>query len=264
MDQISPVACDSGERLLGEGDPQPAIVRRAGASAPYLFTCDHAGRLTPRALGDMGVSPADWERHIAWDIGAAALTERLADGFDACAVMQRYSRLVIDCNRDPARADAVPEVSDGAPIPANAGLSPQARARRVAEVHAPYHAAIAAELDARAALGLRTVLVCMHSFTPRLAARGAGARPWSYGVLHHGGSPASHAVLAALREEPGVQVGDNEPYAFDAIDYSAPRHALGRGLDYVELEVRQDLVADDRGVAAVAEVLRRRLPAALG
>ena len=104
--------------------------------------------------------------------------------------------------------------------------------------------------------------MCVHSFTPRLETTGFD-RPWSYGVLHEGGSPASHALLAGLREEPGVEVGDNEPYAMDLIDYSAPRHAIARGGDYVEIEVRQDLIADAAGVAGVARVLARRLPAAL-
>ena len=210
----------------------------------------------------MGVPAEAWERHIAWDIGAAALTAALGEAFDACSIEQRYSRLVIDCNRDPARADAVPQISDGQPIPANAGLTEAERAARVAQVHAPYHAAIAAELDRREARGLSTLLVCVHSFTPRLATAGAD-RPWSYGILHEGSSPASRAMLAALREEPGVEVGDNEPYRMDLIDYTAPRHAMGRGGDYVEIEVRQDLVADAAGVARVAQVLARRLPQAL-
>ena len=262
MDDVSASRCDSAQRLLGISDLEPAIVRRAGAGAPFLFTCDHAGRLTPERLGDMGLPPAAWERHIAWDIGAAALTAALGEAFGACTVEQRYSRLVIDCNRDPARADAVPAMSDGQPIPANAGLSPAERAARVAEVHAPYHAAIAAELDARAARGLPTLLVCMHSFTPRLATTGFD-RPWSYGLLHEGSSPASLAMLAALREEPGVEVGDNEPYRMDLIDYTAPLHAIARGGDYLEIEVRQDLIADAAGVARVAQALARRLPAAL-
>ena len=104
--------------------------------------------------------------------------------------------------------------------------------------------------------------MCVHSFTPRLASAGV-ERPWSYGVLHEGSSPASRAMLAALREEPGVEVGDNEPYRMDLIDYTAPRHAIGRGGDYVEIEVRQDLIAEPAGVARVAKVLTRCLPQAL-
>ena len=196
------------------------------------------------------------------DIGAADLTEHLAARLGATAVLQRYSRLVIDCNRDPQRADAVPMVSDGQPVPANRDLSPEARAHRVAEIHAPYHAAIQAELDAQDARGSRPLPVFVHSFTPRLAGMTAD-RPWSFGVLHAGASPMSFAVLDLLRREGGFEVGDNEPYAMSEVDYSAPRHAIARGRDYLELEVRQDLIARPEGVAWASDLLARLLPLAL-
>ena len=208
----------------------------------------------------MGVRPADWLRHIAWDIGALELTNRLAERFSACAISQRYSRLVIDCNRDPARPDAIPAVSDATPIPANRDLSAEDRAVRVAEVHAPYHAAIARELDAREAQGVATKLVFVHSFTQQLA--GGPLRPWRFGVLHLPGSAFSRAMIEVLREQPGEEVGDNQPYAMDAIDYSAPTHAIARGHDYLELEVRQDLIADPAGCDAIAAFLGPRIKAA--
>ena len=247
-------------RLIEHDEGEPAIVQRLGSRAPFLIVCDHAGRAVPRALRDMGVPPEGWERHIAWDIGAAALADALGEAWGCAVIAQRWSRLVIDCNREPSRADAVPEVSDGQPIPANVGLSPEARAMRVAEVHAPYHAAIAAELSARAAMGAGTLLVLVHSFTPRMH---GSDRPWTLGVLHAGNSPVSRAALELLRREPGEVVGDNEPYAMDLIDYTAPTHATARGLDYLELEVRQDLVADAAGVARVAALLARIVPEAL-
>ncbi len=243
--------------LLRFGDPDPAAVHRAGAGASLLFICDHAGRALPQALGDLGVPPAAFERHIAWDIGAADLTLSLAERFGATAILQRYSRLVVDCNRDPARPDAMPEVSDGTPIPANVGLEPDARAARVEAIHAPYHAAISSELDARAARGLSTRLVFVHSFTPRMAGLD---RPWRYGVLHLGGSPFADAMLDVLREdEARAPVGDNEPYAMDVTDYSAPLHGVARGIDFLEIEVRQDLIADAAGVAEVAAYLAPRI-----
>ena len=212
-------------RLIEPDEGEPAIVHGLGGRAPFLVVCDHAGRATPRALGDMGVPPQGWERHIAWDIGAAALADALGAAWGAAVIKQRWSRLVIDCNREPGRADAIPEVSDGQPIPANVGLSPEARAARVAEVHAPYHAAIAAELDARAAAEVPTLLVLVHSFTPRMA---GFDRPWTLGVLHAGNSPTSRAALDLLRREPGEVVGDNEPYAMDLVDHTAPTHATAR------------------------------------
>lgn len=191
----------------------------------------------------------------------AGLGRRLSNALGATFIAQRYSRLVIDCNRDPSRADSIPAESDGSIIPGNANLAPADRAARIERVFAPYHARIAGELDARAARGLPTWIVALHSFTP--AMRGM-ARPWIFGVLHLGDSAFSRATLAALAAEPdGPVVGDNEPYRMDLVDFTVPHHAIGRGLDYLELEVRQDLLADEAGQQAVAERLARLLPAAL-
>ncbi len=198
------------------------------------------------------------DRHIAWDIGVAGLGARLADLLDAPFIAQRYSRLVIDCNRDPGRPDACPEISDGTPIPANVGLSDEARQARVEQVFRPYHAAISEALDARPG---RPAIVALHSFTPTM---NGFARPWRFGVLHLEDSPLSNAMLARLRAEPDLDpVGDNQPYRMDGVDFTVPHHAHGRGLDYLELEVRQDLLADAKGQQAVAERLARLLPLAL-
>jgi predicted N-formylglutamate amidohydrolase len=156
-------------------------------------------------------------------------------------IRQTYSRLVIDCNRNPGQADAMPEVSDGTVIPANAGLGDADRAARVAAIHAPYQAAIGAEIARRDAAGMETVLVSLHSFTPSM--RGVD-RPWAIGILHGGGDERfSIALLRLLEREPGLPVGDNEPYAMDIIDYTVPRHAFQAGRAYVEIEIRQDLLA---------------------
>lgn len=234
-------------------------MQNPGAGSPFVLIGDHAGREIPRGLGDLGLSDADRVRHIAWDIGVAGLGARLAQALGAPFIAQRWSRLVIDCNRDPARPDAIPAVSDGSAIPGNAGLTPADRAARVAEVFEPYHLAIAEALDGRA--GRPTLVVALHSFTPVMD---GFRRPWRYGVLHLGRSAFSKAVLARLRAEPGIgEVGDNEPYAMDGTDFTIPHHAIRRGLDYAELEVRQDLIADAAGQARVAALLARVLPEAL-
>jgi predicted N-formylglutamate amidohydrolase len=209
----------------------------------------------------MGIAEAAFDLHIAWDIGAAGVTRRLSAALDAPAILQRYSRLVIDCNRDPARPDAMPEVSDGVAIPANQGLSAQDRRARTVEIHAPYHAAITAELDRRKARGTPTLLVFVHSFTPRM--KGVD-RPWSFGVIREPQSRFSQVVLDELRNLGGFDVGDNEPYAMDGSDFSAPTHALARGVDYLELEMRQDLIADDAGQKKVAGLLEDVLVRAAG
>jgi predicted N-formylglutamate amidohydrolase len=228
-------------------------VRNPGGASPLLLVGDHAGREIPARLGGLGLPAAALDLHIACDIGVAALGALLSDRLDAIFIAQRYSRLVIDCNRDPSRPDAIVETSDGIDVPGNAALSAAARVGRVDEVFAPYHGRIAAEIDARRAAGQRPIVLALHSFTPVMA---GAARPWRFGVLHIGPSPVSQAMLAALRAELGpALVGDNEPYRLDGTDYTIPRHAIAAGLDYLELEVRQDLIADAGGQVEVAALL---------
>jgi predicted N-formylglutamate amidohydrolase len=239
--------------MLAPDEPAPGAVRAGRDECPFLLVADHAGRAVPRALGDMGVAPSDWDRHIAWDIGVADLAEALAERLGAPLVRQRYSRLVIDCNRDPARADAVPEVSDGTAIPANRALSAEARTARVAVVHAPYHAAIAALLAERDARRVATAVVALHSFTPEMS---GAARPWHAGVLHSGGDERfSAAVLGELRGAVAAPVGDNEPYAMIGTDYTVPFHCFAARRAYAELEIRQDQLAQDGGAERWAELL---------
>ncbi|MEJ0065505.1 MAG: N-formylglutamate amidohydrolase [Caulobacteraceae bacterium] len=240
-------------RLLTAGETPPYSVRNPGASSPILLIGDHAGREIPAALNGLDLPAAALGLHIASDIGVAALGARLADALGATFIAQRYSRLVIDCNRDPARPDAIAEVSDGVAVPGNASLSHEARTRRIEEIFEPYHARIADEIATRRQAGRPTILLALHSFTPVMA---GAARPWRFGVLHLGGSRFSDAMLLALRQALGADlVGDNEPYRMDGTDYTVPRHAIAGGLDYLELEVRQDLIAEPAGQAEVAALL---------
>jgi predicted N-formylglutamate amidohydrolase len=246
--------------LLGRDDPSPVDIFNPGGSSSFLLIGDHAGNLVPAALQALGLPRTELERHIGWDIGVADLGRRLGTALDATFIAQRYSRLVIDCNRSPGRVDAMPEVSDGTAIAANSGLGEQARAARVEAIQEPYQRAIADELARRDARGERTILVALHSFTP--AMQGV-ARPWHAGVLHdQGDTRFAMAVLDRLRGEAGLIVGDNEPYSMDVIDYTVPLHAWQAGRPYLELEVRQDLLASADGIAQWAERLARLLPAA--
>lgn len=246
--------------LLGPGDPAPVVAENPGSDSPFLFVCDHAGRAVPRRLGRLGLPEAAFDVHIAWDIGALDLARRLSASLGATLIHQTYSRLVIDCNRAPGHPQSIVTVSDGRRIPGNEGLSDSDAEARRASIFAPYHARIAAELDARRARGLTTVLVLAHSFTPVMAGT---RRPWHVGVLHLGDSPASTAMLGLLRQEPGLVVGDNEPYAMDGTDYTAPTHARRSGADMLELEVRQDILSDASGLAAMAERFGRLIPRCL-
>jgi predicted N-formylglutamate amidohydrolase len=250
------ISAPPSTELLSPGDPDPVIVSGQGADSPFLIVCDHAGRATPRALGRLGLPEAAFEAHIAWDIGVAGLGRRLGESLGARVVAQAYSRLVIDCNRAPGHPQSILAASDGVQIPANRGLAAADAAIRLAAIHRPYHAAIAAELDRRAREGRRAVLVCLHSFTPVMAGQ---ARPWHVGVLHMGNSPLGRALLGLLAREAGLVVGDNQPYAMDGADYTAPFHAVARGQDFLEIEVRQDLIAEPAGEAEMASLLARLL-----
>ena len=250
-------------RLLAEDEPHPAIVRAGSPECPFVLVADHAGNAIPRVLGDLGLGEGDRARHIAWDIGIAGVADALAERLAAPLVRQRYSRLVIDCNRDPARADAVPEISDGSVIPGNAALDDDQRAARIAAIHAPYHAAIAAALSGQKQ---PPIMVALHSFTPVMA---GFARPWHAGVLHdRGDTRFSDAVLAGLRARIAAPVGDNEPYAMDGIDFTVPYHCYATGRPYAEIELRQDLIADaaaqERWAGLLAEVLTSALDRTIG
>jgi len=247
--------------LRSSDDPSPVTVTPGGDCSPFLLLGDHAGRAIPRALGDLGLPAGALDRHIAWDIGVAGLGARLSASLGAAFIAQAYSRLVIDCNRVPGSEGSIPEVSDGVQIPGNRGLDETAIAARLGEIYQPYQDAIAAELDRRAARGQPTLLVSLHSFTPVFQGQ---ARPWRMGVLHRQDSDLSRRVLGLLRAEFGEDAGDNEPYRMDATDNTVPLHADPRGLDYLELEVRQDLIADAAGQAWAASLLARVLTQAAG
>ncbi len=248
-------------KLLGADDPAPLQVHRAHGASPFILIADHAGQAIPARLGDLGVVQVERDRHIGWDIGIAGVTERLSDRLDAFAILQVYSRLVIDCNRPLDAAGSIVTSSDGTPVPGNEGMQEEEKVARALEIFAPYHARITQELDQRSAGPQAPVLIAMHSFTPVF---GGVSRPWHVGVLYHRDTRLAHALLAALRAEPGLVVGDNEPYSIsDGSDYAVPVHGEQRGLLHVELEIRQDLIADVQGQQEWAERLARILPTLL-
>lgn len=247
--------------LLASDEPSPVRVLRHDGTSDIFLTADHAGRIIPRALDQLEVPERELGRHIAWDIGIAGVTERLSGMLDATAVLQTYSRLVIDCNRDPSAPSAMPEVSERTPIPGNVGLSAADRAARIAAIFTPYHGKIEQLLNARAAAGRRTIYVAMHSFTPVFRDE---SRAMHVGVLYHRDIRLAQVLLELLGTDADLIVGDNEPYSItDTSDYGVPVHAELRGLVHVEIEIRQDLIADEGGQAAWAARFARLLPAAV-
>ncbi|SNS30381.1 MULTISPECIES: N-formylglutamate amidohydrolase [unclassified Azospirillum] len=244
--------------LLTAADPAPVRLLNPQSASPILLVCDHAGNSVPQALGDLGGVPAaELDRHIGWDIGAAAVTAELSRRLDAAALLTVYSRLVVDCNRRPDDPTSMPTISDGTPIPANVDISPAARQARLDALFHPYHQAISARLTAIRHGGRQPVLVSIHSFTPTM--RGV-ARPWHVGVLWNQDGRIALPLLAALRAEGDIVVGDNEPYsARTGTDYTIIQHPEPTGIPSVMLEIRQDLIADAAGAAAWGERLARLL-----
>jgi predicted N-formylglutamate amidohydrolase len=246
--------------LLDRDEPDPVTLDNEAGRSVFFLTCDHAGRIIPRRLNGLGLPEHETRRHIAWDIGIGAVGRQLSRLLDAALILQTYSRLVIDCNRDPTVPSSIPEISETTAIPGNRGLGETARAARVEAIFRPYHEGIAAALDRRAAAGRATALVALHSFTPVF--KGV-ARPWHAAVLYNRDARLAHPLFELLNAEEGLVVGDNEPYAVsDLTDYTVPVHGERRGLPHVEIEIRQDLIADPAGQTAWAERLARLLPAA--
>jgi len=236
-------------------DPPFALQRPAGASTGLLFLCDHASNALPAAYGTLGLDPALFATHIASDIGAATVTRALADAFGAPAILARWSRLLVDLNRGEDDPTLVMKLSDGSLIPGNARIGADEIARRIAAFHAPYHAAIAAEIDA---MGM-PVLVSVHSFTPVWK---GWQRPWEIGVLWDRDGRLARPLIEECARA-GFTVGDNEPYDGELENDCLYRHGTMRGLPHVLIEIRQDLIATQDAARAFAARLKPILERAL-
>ena len=250
----------AGRPLLSPDEPPPFLEAGIDGQSHFVIVVDHASRRIPRVLGDLGLSAAELQRHIAWDIGALGVAQRMAAALDAPLVAQNYSRLVIDCNRDPKVATSIPTIGETVEIPGNIGLSDdEIRARRV-EIFEPYHDRVRTLLDGRAAAGRPTILVAQHSMTNIF--KGV-RREMHAAVLYNRDRRFAGLVLDRLRAETGLVIGDNEPYfVSDETDFTVPRHGEARGLPHVEIEIRQDLIGDDAGQEEWARRLCRALQAA--
>ena len=236
-----------------------ARVLRAQAAGRFVFFCDHASNQIPPELGDLGLEASEHMRHIAWDIGAAGVTEGLSEIFDAPAILCSTSRLVIDCNRHLNATDLIPEISDGTPIPGNLHLSSPERTARIEQWFRPYHEAIESVLVDRETRGMESIAVSVHSMTPFLAGK---ARPWQISLSSHVDRSAANPLLAALRQAGDIIVGDNQPYDLDPdVDYSIPSHAVRRGLRHIQVEFRQDEIAEAGDQRRWAECFSRALRA---
>ncbi len=246
--------------ILAADEPQPVTVTNAGGKSPFVIVGDHAGKYLPRRLQMLGLHEAERERHIAWDIGAGAVCCLIGDALGAVVIRQNYSRLAIDCNRPPGSETSIVELSELTPVPGNIGLDRDQIEARVREIFQPYHDTIAGELEQRRQAGRVSVLIAVHSFTPVF--KGA-ARPWHVSVLYNRDPRLAIILRDLMRREPGLVVGDNEPYKVtDASDYTIPIHGEQRRLPHVLIEIRQDLIANEAGRHKWAGIFARLLPQA--
>jgi len=243
--------------LLGADEPPPVFATALQGRSNFVIVVDHASRRIPRRLNDLGLPASELQRHIAWDIGALGVARQVAAALDAPLVAQNYSRLVIDCNRDPKVPTSIPRLSESVEIPGNVNLSETDMAVRRAEIFDPYHDRIRALLDERAAAGRPTILVAQHSMTNIYH---GVRREMHAAVLYNRDRRFAGLVLDALRREADLIIADNQPYfVSDETDFTIPRHGEARGLPHVEIEIRQDLVGDDAGQAEWARRITRAL-----
>jgi predicted N-formylglutamate amidohydrolase len=239
--------------LLSVDEPAPFELIGAESPRPVVLACDHASNRVPKSLHDLGMDPEKLRSHIAWDIGAGAVTQLLSERLNACGVLGGYSRLVVDLNRDLVDATAFSEISDGVLVPANLGLSVEEKAERARSLFKPYHEALRREIQARTSAQLTPVIISIHSFTPR---QYGFARPWHVGVLWDKDPRLALALMAALRNDGEIVVGDNEPYSGrHPADYTVDHHAEMPGLAYAAIEIRQDLIGEPSGQQLLADQL---------
>ncbi len=214
-------------------------------SAPLILLCDHASNAVPGEYASLGLSQPQFERHIAYDIGARDLTLGLADRLAAPAVLSRFSRLLIDPNRGLDDPTLIMRISDGAAVPGNRGVDEAERQRRLDRFHAPYHRAISETVAAMRSRGIMPLLVSIHSFTP--VWRG-WPRPWHVGILWDQDETVARAMIRGFMAQGDLVVGDNEPYHGALEGDTLNTHGTKPGIPHALIEVRQDLIAQKTGV----------------
>jgi predicted N-formylglutamate amidohydrolase len=245
--------------LLAADEPHPVVVLNPESMAPVLLVCDHASRRFPRKLGTMGLDPVARRCHLALDIGAGALTTKLASDLGVTAVLCQYSRLVVDCNRQLMDPGAFLEFGDGIVVHGNRKLHSEDKQARSDAIYWPYHHAIENEIDRLKARGVVPIMISIHSFTPVMNGE---ARTWEMGVLWDKDRVSAEIFIHGLRES-GYLVGDNEPYSGKAPqDFTIDHHAEPIGLPHVGIEIRQDLIYHEDGVERIADVLRKVIESA--
>lgn len=232
------------------------ITLNPDARSGVIVLCEHASNHIPADYAQLGLAAEDLEKHIAWDIGAAAVTQKICELMGVSGVLASVSRLLIDCNREPDHPTLVPAQSDDILIPANRELPVSALEVRKRAFYYSFHEACDQLVDAHLAEGIVPIIIGMHSFTPVMDGE---KRPWQIGFLWNKDPRLAQAMIGMIERETNLTVGDNLPYSGKELYYTMQRHGADRGLPQTTIEIRQDLLADDKMVlewsALLADIL---------
>jgi predicted N-formylglutamate amidohydrolase len=237
----------SGNRYAAAAE----IVNPDGGS-DYLLVCDHASNTIPSEYGTLGLTRAQLQDHIAWDIGAADVTRHLSKRLDAPAVLSKFSRLLIDPNRMPDDPTLIVTVSDNVAVPSNMALSPDDARWRQAVFYDAYQAAVGDLIEKYLEVGRIPALVSIHSFTPVMQ---DFARPWQIGLLWDADPRLKDRLFEELSSDPALVIGDNEPYSGKGPAGTMEYHGMRKGLPHILIEIRQDLIDTPEGAARWGDVI---------
>lgn len=228
------------------------VVGDPGHAGPFVLTCEHATNRLPPEIRASAEDRVLLDDHWGWDLGAADVTRTLVHLLGGQAVLSCFSRLVIDPNRDLDAPSLIVSAVDGQPVSFNIDIDAVERQRRIDTLFSPYHDAVDELIRSRIALGGTVNLVAIHSFTPSYLGR---ARPMEVGVLFDAFDEDAWILENALADQ-GFESALNAPYSGrppDNLIYSAKRHGEAHGIEYLELEIRQDLLDTEAKARAVAE-----------
>ena len=242
------------EKLIASGEPAPVGIHNSALDAPWIFLCDHAGNRIPESLDMLGLPQTEIDRHIGWDIGILEVAKGIAARLGSPLFFQRYSRLVVDCNRPLSSTELIPEKSEYTVIPGNIGLSSIERQKRILEIWQPYQKVIRGFLEEKKPP--KPTIVSMHSFTPVFKHE---ERPWHIGLLYNRCPDTALALKEWLTaNEPSLKIGINRPYEVsDEEDYAIPVYGESMGFPHVLIEIRQDLIAGRESCARWVDLLAR-------
>ena len=218
-----------------------------------MLVADHARRDLPEEYGSLGLPTVELERHIAYDIGVEAVTRELAAALDVPAVIANFSRLLIDPNRGEDDPTLIRQLYDGTVVPGNYPMALAERERRLDGFYRPYHDAVGAMIASVAqASGKAPFIFSVHSFTPVMQGI---ERPWHVGILWDLDDRVARPLIDMLAEDKNLIVGDNEPYDGALRGDTMFKHAIVNGFAHALIEIRQDLISDNKGALAWAERL---------